>query len=497
MQNNIRNHGIKTVLLAATLLMLAVPVCAQSGTILVDLTHAERVSIDGTTSPNLDTTNNNRTFNWTDWATYMRGGGCTVDVLTTGPITSGTLEDCDILIIAEPDVTAIGPAYFTTDECGTIKTFVENGGGLLLMGTQLVGGSSSGEFMEDYDTVYYYPQIHNALLENMSVGMSFAEGMIGADPCDVIADESDGIGGPKGNIWIHTGDKTHPIWDNVTNGTFAYWHGCSIDVTDEEIVRVATGDDDTYTCVKNVSYLPKVKSEGSYPVSIASAGYGAGKIVAYGDAGCWQGATPFGSSTFNNPDYHAQEIASNLIAYLCSGEDLMGDLNGDGELTSADALIALQMAAGSREPDIANGDMNGDGCVTSLDALMILQAAVSAAPAHAESEVYAETTTDDNGYYIFENLPSGNYTVIAIKSSPYSSTGWTMGNVSATVGDSAVFNANISVETADADVSCEILNRTINQKGTGGGSISGTVSVTIPGGTVFPIADATVILIGE
>ena len=497
MQKNIRNYDIKIVLLAAALLMLALPVCAQSGTILVDLTHAERVSIDGTTSPNLDTTDNNRTFNWTDWATYMRDEGCTVDVLTAGPITSGTLKDCDVLIIAEPDVTASGPAYFTADECGTIKTFVEDGGGLLLMGTQYVGGSTYQEFVDDYDTVYYYPQIHNALLDNLSVGMSFAEGMISTDPYDVMVDETDGIGGPKGNIWIHTGDKTHPIWNNVTNGTFAYWHGCSINVTDEGIVRVATGDDDTYTSAKNMGYLPKVKSEGSYPVSIAAAGYGAGKIVAYGDAGCWQGATPFGSSTFNNPDYHAQEIASNLIAYLCSGEDLMGDLNSDGELTSADALIALQMAVGSREPDIANGDMNGDGCVTSLDALMILQAAVSAAPSYSESEVYAQTTTDDTGYYIFENLPSGNYTVIAVKSSPYSPTGWTMGNVSATVGDSAVSNVNISVETADADAACEILNRTINPGGTGGGSMSGTVSVTILGGTVFQIAEATVLLIKE
>jgi hypothetical protein len=50
-----------------------------------------------------------------------------------------------------------------------------------------------------------------------------------------------------------------------------------------------------------------------------------------------------------------------------------GDLNGDDLLTPADALIALQMAVGTREPDL-RGDMNFDGVVTSLDALMILQA---------------------------------------------------------------------------------------------------------------------------
>jgi hypothetical protein len=52
---------------------------------------------------------------------------------------------------------------------------------------------------------------------------------------------------------------------------------------------------------------------------------------------------------------------------------LKGDLSGDDLLTPADALIALQMAVGTREPDLM-GDMNFDGIVTSLDALMILQA---------------------------------------------------------------------------------------------------------------------------
>ena len=52
---------------------------------------------------------------------------------------------------------------------------------------------------------------------------------------------------------------------------------------------------------------------------------------------------------------------------------LKGNLNDDNLLTPADALIALQMAVGTREPD-HRGDMNFDGIVTSLDALMIMQA---------------------------------------------------------------------------------------------------------------------------
>ena len=65
-----------------------------------------------------------------------------------------------------------------------------------------------------------------------------------------------------------------------------------------------------------------------------------------------------------------------------SGEDryplvkpwpLKGNLNSDHLLTPADAAIALQIAASGAHDDTA--DVSGDGRVTSLDALMILQAA--------------------------------------------------------------------------------------------------------------------------
>jgi hypothetical protein len=52
------------------------------------------------------------------------------------------------------------------------------------------------------------------------------------------------------------------------------------------------------------------------------------------------------------------------------------DLNGDGEITPADAAIALQLAAIGRW--CADADVSGDDHVTSLDALMILQAAAGA-----------------------------------------------------------------------------------------------------------------------
>ena len=49
--------------------------------------------------------------------------------------------------------------------------------------------------------------------------------------------------------------------------------------------------------------------------------------------------------------------------------------NSDGQITAADAVIALQMAVRGEHNDDA--DMDGNGWVTSVDALMILQAATA------------------------------------------------------------------------------------------------------------------------
>ena len=52
---------------------------------------------------------------------------------------------------------------------------------------------------------------------------------------------------------------------------------------------------------------------------------------------------------------------------------LKGDVNGDGVVTTADAVIVLEMCASGEWNEVA--DVNGDYSATSLDALMILQAA--------------------------------------------------------------------------------------------------------------------------
>ena len=63
-----------------------------------------------------------------------------------------------------------------------------------------------------------------------------------------------------------------------------------------------------------------------------------------------------------------------FYTYPIEPEDLEGDLNGDGQVTTADAIIALRMVVSGEHSDDA--DVSGDGRVTSVDALMIMQAVV-------------------------------------------------------------------------------------------------------------------------
>ncbi|MFR3145008.1 hypothetical protein DW091_19370 [Eubacterium sp. AM05-23] len=59
--------------------------------------------------------------------------------------------------------------------------------------------------------------------------------------------------------------------------------------------------------------------------------------------------------------------------------EILGDVDGDGQITSYDALLALQYSVGKNvipEERVSNADMDHDGQITSYDALIILQRSV-------------------------------------------------------------------------------------------------------------------------
>jgi hypothetical protein len=65
--------------------------------------------------------------------------------------------------------------------------------------------------------------------------------------------------------------------------------------------------------------------------------------------------------------------------FTCAANYILGDLNGNGIITSADALIAQRIATGEITPTPLQGiagDVNGDGLIDAADVTLILRLAV-------------------------------------------------------------------------------------------------------------------------
>ena len=70
------------------------------------------------------------------------------------------------------------------------------------------------------------------------------------------------------------------------------------------------------------------------------------------------------------------EVELNVSGANDSTDAILGDLDGDGQITSADALFVLRISAGLEKETADNkllADVDGDGQITSADALEILR----------------------------------------------------------------------------------------------------------------------------
>jgi len=134
-----------------------------------------------------------------------------------------------------------------------------------------------------------------------------------------------------------------------------------------------------YTVPKGVKSSPALSvSDDSVYIYFTTA-------IANGSLYCLRDRGSFASLAweYNPPDdgyiLQGAAISDGLVYFGTDGGYVYcvgrrGDLNHDGVVTAADAVIVLQMAVGV-VPAALVGDMTGDGRVTSLDALMIMQTA--------------------------------------------------------------------------------------------------------------------------
>jgi hypothetical protein len=97
-------------------------------------------------------------------------------------------------------------------------------------------------------------------------------------------------------------------------------------------------------------------------------------------------SAPLGSSTTNTfTAVSLQDESGNVLPVDATDIAVMtvantyfpGDVNGDGQLSQQDFVLAMKLAVGQRQPteaEIAAGDLNGNGVLDKDDAHMILRA---------------------------------------------------------------------------------------------------------------------------
>ena len=211
----------------------------------------------------------------------------------------------------------------------------------------------------------------------------------------------------------------------------------------------------------------------------------------------------FNSSVVNVTDVKKGEINGEEVAiYMWNFTDsdtirVISNLSDSEGVSGTGYLAEVEFEVKGKEGDKSKLDIS-DGKLFNPGAKEINADWYDAEVTVVEPEpLFAKTTSDSDGNYIFSDLPAGNYTIIAFQHNPY--VGWCIARVNITVGDSLLSDVNISLSIADANEINEInelSNRTVSPEGTGSGGISGTLLATTPGGVVT-VSDATVVLIKE
>ena len=189
---------------------------------------------------------------------------------------------------------------------------------------------------------------------------------ISGDSVVVGAKGDDGAGTDSGSAYIFKRDGT--AWTQeakITASDGAAWDhfGWSVAISGDYAVVGAYGDGDAGS-MSGSAYI--FKRDGTAWTEQA-------KITASDGAAYDQ----FGVSVAISGDYAFVGAYLDDDAGSESGSSYIYDVPELYVFTTADAGIALEIAVGSRPSDL-RWDVSGDGSVTSLDALMILQAAAGA-----------------------------------------------------------------------------------------------------------------------
>lgn len=122
---------------------------------------------------------------------------------------------------------------------------------------------------------------------------------------------------------------------------------------------------------------------------------------------------------YTGPDTNPEMVPLSLEDGTFSVDDsyMLGDIDGDGLVTSADAYIATQIGSGKRAAtaqEMNAGDVNGDGKVGSADATMILSYAATGEWPDVPEEGMASLSADTPIDLIIESVETESEEVVDV-----------------------------------------------------------------------------------
>jgi len=234
------------------------------------------------------------TNGYSSFANLLRIEGYQVD-RSTSSLSFDDLKGNDILVIADPFTP---PKPFSTSEIEAINKFVNEGGGLLLIGV----GWSWVDYSHRSIDAFPLNQI------SKEFGVSFNEDVI-SDPTNYYPT------GGEGNPIFHVPYMTdHPTTKGINEISACGGNPCSLKIINNSVQVIIKGDEDSYTGYHSTHYYPA----GENPPIVAVTEYGNGKVVFLGHDGFFANADDNEDGISNLYEYDNTQLGLNFMDWLVS-----------------------------------------------------------------------------------------------------------------------------------------------------------------------------------
>jgi PKD repeat protein len=234
-----------------------------------------------------------------DFANELRKGGYQVDRLTDSTITTDILSQYEVFVLPGGFIGKYtfdeGPKLLNADEIIALKNFVDNGGGLFLLGC--------GWSWADYA---------NLSIDINPVNQIGCEFGIKVND-DIVLDPTDHRPNGEGNPIFHEPFiKDYPITQAVHNISACEGLVSSLSIVEPASVKVTvTGDEDSYS-----GYRPGYYNAGEYPPVVAVAEYGKGRVVFVTQEVFFTSMDDDKNGLINLDEYDNENLAFNIIDWL-------------------------------------------------------------------------------------------------------------------------------------------------------------------------------------